>query len=390
MSLDLINVGTEPNDGTGDPPRVAGQKINANFQAIGQALAGLEPSTQLDARDTANRDRANHTGTQTADSISDFAAAAAAAAPVKTVAGRAGDVELAKADVGLDQVDNTPDIYKPISVAIGNALSALAANIQSALSLKLEAGDVAAFETTAQLNTRDTANRSRANHTGAQAISTVTGLQTALDAKLEAPAIANFETTTQLNARDTANRNRGNHTGTQPASTITGLTYGFTYDQQAEPAGPAAGATWRERSPGGLIVGDWEWITTLAEWVAISSYDITGLTLTGSGANSFTSITLQSRKRLIQTASLIIQTGAGTFDSANSLTFTPLYQTNFSTTVLTASTAALVVNSAGTFSKTTTIGAIYTLDTIRIFRGVTGTPGASVSALTTRVRDVRQ
>jgi len=35
-----------------------------------------------------------------------------------------------------------------------------------------------------------------------------------------AAAIANFETTTQLNARDTANRNRANHTGGQAASTI--------------------------------------------------------------------------------------------------------------------------------------------------------------------------
>jgi len=38
--------------------------------------------------------------------------------------------------------------------------------------------------------------------------------------KIEAGAIANFETTTQLNARDTANRARANHTGTQSADTI--------------------------------------------------------------------------------------------------------------------------------------------------------------------------
>lgn len=41
-----------------------------------------------------------------------------------------------------------------------------------------------------------------------------------LDNKLEADDIVNFETTTQLNARDTANRNRANHTWTQLASTI--------------------------------------------------------------------------------------------------------------------------------------------------------------------------
>ena len=41
--------------------------------------------------------------------------------------------------------------------------------------------DLSEFETTTELNARDTANRSRSNHTGSQAISTVTGLQTALD-----------------------------------------------------------------------------------------------------------------------------------------------------------------------------------------------------------------
>lgn len=43
------------------------------------------------------------------------------------------------------------------------------------------------------------------------------------DTAVQPAAISNFETTTELNARDTANRSRANHTGTQPASTITGL-----------------------------------------------------------------------------------------------------------------------------------------------------------------------
>jgi hypothetical protein len=57
------------------------------------------------------------------------------------------------------------------------------------------------------------------NHT----ISSVTGLQTALNLKLESLDIANFETTSQLDNRDTANRNRSNHTGTQAISTVDGL-----------------------------------------------------------------------------------------------------------------------------------------------------------------------
>jgi len=93
---------------------------------------------------------------------------------VLTVAGRTGTVVLTKADVGLANADNTSDADKPISTAT-----------QTALDTKLESTDITNFETTTQLNTRDTANRSRANHTGTQAISTIDSLQTTLDAKID-------------------------------------------------------------------------------------------------------------------------------------------------------------------------------------------------------------
>lgn len=44
-------------------------------------------------------------------------------APVSTVASRTGDVVLNKADVGLDNVDNTPDLNKPVSSATQTALN---------------------------------------------------------------------------------------------------------------------------------------------------------------------------------------------------------------------------------------------------------------------------
>lgn len=47
----------------------------------------------------------------------------------------------------------------------------------------LQPSSIANFETSTQLNNRDTANRNRDNHTGTQAISTVDGLQTVLDSK---------------------------------------------------------------------------------------------------------------------------------------------------------------------------------------------------------------
>lgn len=186
-------------------------------------------------------------------------------APVTSVASKTGAVTLIKSDVGLDNVDNTSDLNKPISTGTQNALNLKADLVggkipnsqlpslaiteylgsvldQSAMlalvgqrgdwcnrtdtgstfilvadggdqltdwqeistpldsvssvngftgAVVLVASDVGA-ETSSQLNTRDTANRSRANHTGTQDISTVTGLQTALDSKIEAVPFGGF------------------------------------------------------------------------------------------------------------------------------------------------------------------------------------------------------
>lgn len=46
--------------------------------------------------------------------------------PVKSVAGRTGDVYLTQADVGLSLVDNTPDLDKPISTSMQLSLDAKA------------------------------------------------------------------------------------------------------------------------------------------------------------------------------------------------------------------------------------------------------------------------
>lgn len=59
-------------------------------------------------------------------------------------------------------------------------------------------------------------------------LSSQTDLQIELDSKLESGDIANFETTTQLNSRDTNNRNRANHTGTQTKSTISDFAHTHT------------------------------------------------------------------------------------------------------------------------------------------------------------------
>ena len=74
-------------------------------------------------------------------------ARASAAAPVQSVAGRTGTVTLTKSDVGLSNVDNTADASKPVSTA------------QAAADAVVQAYAI-----------------QRANHTGTQAASTITGL----------------------------------------------------------------------------------------------------------------------------------------------------------------------------------------------------------------------
>ena len=59
-----------------------------------------------------------------------------------------------------------------------------------------------------------------------------------------------------------AGSNIGHSTPAQ-VRTALGIASGFTYDQQAEPSSPTAGQTWRERSSGGVIIGEWEWSGSL-------------------------------------------------------------------------------------------------------------------------------
>jgi hypothetical protein len=85
---------------------------------------------------------------------------------------------VSKAQVGLGSVDDTSDLDKPISTAT-----------QAALDLKYDASNPNGYETPAQLNARDTANRDRANHTGTQLANTIVDF---------AAQVAIDETTTSL------------------------------------------------------------------------------------------------------------------------------------------------------------------------------------------------
>lgn len=96
---------------------------------------------------------------------------------------------LNKSAVGLSNVDNTSDANKPVSTAVQNALDTKASTATvtttadglMVFSDKVKLNSIAAGAT---VNDTDANLKSRANHTGTQAISTIVNLQSTLDSKL--------------------------------------------------------------------------------------------------------------------------------------------------------------------------------------------------------------
>lgn len=78
---------------------------------------------------------------------------------------------------------------------------------------------IANFETTTELNSRDTANRDRANHTGSQAISTVTNLQTTLDGKAASSHTHHVNDMTATGTKSSSTYLRGDNTWATPTNT---------------------------------------------------------------------------------------------------------------------------------------------------------------------------
>lgn len=166
--LSKSDVGLTNVDNTSDankPVSTAQAAANSSVQSAAAADAAAKANT---ARDFAVN-RANHTGQQPASSISDFNTAVTNASPVKSVAGKTGTVTLSKNDVGLSNVDNTRDIDKPVSTAQAAANTQILNAAETLVVEKSENAKLYAIE--------------RSNHTGTQAISTVSGLQTALNNK---------------------------------------------------------------------------------------------------------------------------------------------------------------------------------------------------------------
>jgi len=206
------------------------------------AIANFETTTQLNTRDTNNRNRANHTGTQTASTISDFqttvsantdvAANTAARHDAVTLAGSPNYLTIAGQVITRALINLTSHVTGKLpfaNLADGTARSVLGRagsgsgnvdNISAGNDTILSrsgSGDVAfnnASTVRTIINVADgaTANdtdanlKNRANHTGTQAISTVTNLQTELDSKVDYSLVSEASSATPT-ATGTALRN---------------------------------------------------------------------------------------------------------------------------------------------------------------------------------------
>lgn len=215
-------------------------------------------------------------------------AAGAQVNAVTSVAGRTGAVTLAKADVGLSSVDNTPDTAKPVSTAQQAALDGkvdkvsgkgLSTNdLTAALLNKLNgiAAGATANDTDAQL-------RARATHTGTQAMNTVTGLAEALAAKQDISSVVAISASRTLALSDAGNYLRPTATVTLTVPTNASVAFPINTEITVRSRtgnttlSPASGVTLRAPAGGTLVLN--AGMTVTLKKVGTNEWDVIGQTV---------------------------------------------------------------------------------------------------------------
>jgi hypothetical protein len=180
--------------------------------------------------------RANHTGTQLASTISDFATQANALTDARVtksfvdalginatqLGGQAGSHYLARANhTGTQLASTISDFNTAVDARVSSGItSQVTANFVSNLNVDADTID--------NLDSADLLKR--ANHTGTQAVSTLSDYATATDGRIDARVTKTFVDNLGVNAATLGTQNgahylaRANHTGTQTAATISDFT----------------------------------------------------------------------------------------------------------------------------------------------------------------------
>lgn len=197
-------------------------------------------TTTATANDTdANlKNRANHTGTQDADTITDGTANKVYTATEKTkLSGIAAGATVNDTDANLKARANHTGTQSADTIVDGTTNKAYT----SAEKTKL--GGIASGATA---NSSDATLLARANHTGTQSTDTLTdGTTSKVYTATEKTKLAGIDTGATANSTDAALKNRANHTGTQDADTITDGTTNkvYTATEKTKLGGIASGAT---------------------------------------------------------------------------------------------------------------------------------------------------
>lgn len=194
----------------GKVDKVAGKGLSANDYSNADLakLSGVAEQATKNSTDAQLRDRASHTGAQAIGTVTGLQVALDAKAPSS-------------------------------HVASGGAAHAAATNVAAGFMSAADKVKLDSVAATATANSADATLLSRANHTGTQSITTIDGLQTVLGEKVDVVAGKGLSSTdftaeekaklggiapsATANASDATLRARANHTGTQAISTVTDL-----------------------------------------------------------------------------------------------------------------------------------------------------------------------
>lgn len=173
--------------GTQSADTITDGAVNKAYTAAEKTkLGGIATGATANASDSALRDRTTHTGTQTSATISDFTEAAQDA--VAAMLAGASGVTLSYNDAANTLTITGPgtggdpeSIRDTIGLAlIGAGLISVTVN---------DAADTITITTTATANSTDAALRDRSTHTGLQTAATISDFNTATDARIAASGL---------------------------------------------------------------------------------------------------------------------------------------------------------------------------------------------------------